>query len=82
MTEAVKTTQFAEIVADVLEVDTDMVTDAAGPDTLPAWTSLRHLQLIVTLEESYQVSFSYQEVRNVRTVGHLRDVLRAKGAPV
>jgi acyl carrier protein len=82
MSEALKTTLFTEVLADVLEVDADLVTDAAGPDTLPAWTSLRHLQLIVTLEESYQVSFSYQEVRNVRTVGQLREVLRAKGAPV
>jgi acyl carrier protein len=74
--------QFVEIVADVLEVGTDLVTDTAGPDTVPAWTSLRHLQLVVTLEEAYQVSFSYQEVRNVRTVGQLRDVLRAKGTPL
>jgi acyl carrier protein len=82
MTEVLKATALTEILADVLEVDGDLVTDTAGPDTLPAWTSLRHLQLIVTIEETYQVSFAYQEVRNLRTVGQLRDVLRAKGAPV
>jgi acyl carrier protein len=82
MTEVLKATAFVEILADVLEVDADLVTDTAGPDTLPAWTSLRHLQVVVTLEETYQVSFSYQEVRNLRTVGQLRDILRTKGAPV
>lgn len=82
MTETVKEVAFVEIVADVLEVGTDEVTDAAGPDTLPAWTSLRHLQLVVTLEEEYRTSFSYQEVRTIRTVGQLRGVLRAKGVPV
>jgi len=71
---------FADIVADVLEVDAATVTDSAGPDTLATWTSLRHLQLVVTLEEVYGLSFSYQEIRNLKSVGAVRDVLRTKGA--
>jgi acyl carrier protein len=70
---------FAGIVAGVLETAPSEVTDAAGPDTLWAWTSLRHLQLIVTLEEAYGVSFSYREIRDIRSIGHLRAVLRTKG---
>jgi acyl carrier protein len=74
--------KFADIVADVLEVDAAMVTDTAGPDTLASWTSLRHLQLVVTLEEAYGLSFSYHEIRNLKSIGSVRDVLRAKGAAV
>jgi acyl carrier protein len=73
---------FAEIVADVLEVDPAEVTDSAGPDTLPKWTSLRHLQLIVTLEEAYGLSFAYREIRDVKSVGHMRAVLRSRGVAV
>lgn len=82
MTTSQNTTRFAEIVADVLEVGPEVVTDTAGPETLEAWTSLRHLELIVTLQEAYGLSFTYQEVRHVTTIGRLRSVLRAKGAPV
>jgi acyl carrier protein len=71
---------FAQIVADVLEVDPGEVTDAAGPDTLPTWTSLRHLQLIVTLEETFGTSFAYHEIRDLRSIGDLRDALAAKTA--
>lgn len=67
------------LVADVLDVDAATVTDDDGPATLPEWTSLRHLQLIVTIEEAYRVSFTYDEVRVVPSIGALRDVLRAKG---
>lgn len=71
---------FAEIVADVLEVDPGEVTDAAGPDTLPTWTSLRHLQLIVTLEETFGISFAYQEIRSLRSIGDVRSALASKTA--
>jgi len=70
---------FAEIVADVLEVEPDQISDPAGPDTLRTWTSLRHLQLVVTLEEAYGVSLSYREIRNVTSIGQLRAALRSRG---
>lgn len=82
MTAAGDQARLTEIVADVLEVDPSAVTDEDGPTTLPEWTSLRHLQLIVTLEEVYQLSFSYQEVRNVESIGRLRAILQVKGALV
>ncbi len=73
---------LTEVVAGVLDVDPDEVTDQSGPDDIPTWTSLRHLQLVVTLEEVYGLSFAFEEIRDVRSVGALRDVLRAKGTEV
>jgi acyl carrier protein len=70
--------QLENIVADVLEVNPSDVSDAAGPETLPSWTSLRHLQLIVTLEEAYGISFAYQEIRDLKCVGDLRRVVLEK----
>ncbi|MEU5943053.1 acyl carrier protein [Micromonospora sp. NPDC047548] len=70
---------LTEVVAGVLEVDPAEVTDESGPDSIGTWTSLRHLQLVVTLEEVYGVSFAFEEIRDVRSVRTLRDVLRAKG---
>lgn len=72
-------TSLTTLVADVLDLDPAGVTDDDGPATLPEWTSLRHLQLVVTLEEAYGISFAFDEVRAVPTVGALRAVLAAKG---
>lgn len=69
---------FEDVVAGVLEVDPAEVTDAAGPETMPTWTSLRHLQLVVTLEEAYGISFSYQEIRGLKSVGEVRRALLVK----
>ncbi|MEU4335357.1 acyl carrier protein [Micromonospora lupini] len=70
---------LTEVVAGVLEVDPAEVTDESGPGSIGTWTSLRHLQLVVTLEEVYGLSFAFEEIRDVRSVGELRTVLRAKG---
>ncbi|MEO6089068.1 MAG: acyl carrier protein [Umezawaea sp.] len=70
---------FAAVVAGVLEVEPIDITDDASQDTLASWTSMRHIQLVVTLEESYGLSFDYEEIRDVRTIRGFRDVLVAKG---
>ncbi|MCG5439534.1 MULTISPECIES: acyl carrier protein [Micromonospora] len=70
---------LTEVVAGVLEVDPAEVTDDSGPQTIGTWTSLRHLQLVVTLEEVYGLSFAFEDIRDVRSVADLRAVLRAKG---
>ena len=71
--------ELVEVVSEVLEVDRADVTDQAGPDTIGTWTSLRHLQLVAALEEVYGLSFTYREIQGVRSVGALRQVLRARG---
>ncbi|MFI6099355.1 acyl carrier protein [Lentzea sp. NPDC051213] len=73
---------FAEVVAGALDVDPAHVVDEAGQDTLASWTSMRHIQLIVTLEEAYGLSFDYEEIGDARTIRAVRDVLRAKGVKV
>ncbi|MGX7829151.1 acyl carrier protein [Actinokineospora sp. 24-640] len=76
------TVEFARVVAGALDVDPALVVDTAGPDTLATWTSMRHIQLIVSLEEAYGLSFDYQQIAGVRTIGDVRGVLRANGAEV
>jgi acyl carrier protein len=72
-------TRLNVLVAEVLDVAPTNVTDEDGPATLPEWTSLRHLELVVTIEEAYGISFAFEEVRAVPNVGALREVLAAKG---
>jgi acyl carrier protein len=68
-----------EIVADVLEVPPSEVTDDFTAGVTPAWTSLRHLQIVSALEEIFHVSFSVDEIVGMRTVADVRRTLRDKG---
>ncbi|MER5770033.1 acyl carrier protein [Streptomyces sp. NPDC001985] len=71
--------QLTEVVGEVLGIDAGRVDDTAHPGGLENWDSLRHLQIIVRLEEVYRVSFSHGELRRLTSVGAIRAVLHGKG---
>ncbi|MGE5291018.1 MAG: acyl carrier protein [Micromonosporaceae bacterium] len=73
-------TEFLHIVAAVLKLDPAELDDGAGPATVGNWTSRKHIELVVTLEEIYGVSFATDEILGIRSVCDLRDTLRGKGA--
>ncbi len=50
--------------------------------SVAAWDSLGHLNLILALEAEFNVSFSPEDVINMRSLGLIRDGLRAQGAQV
>jgi len=72
-------TGFSELVAAVLDVPAADVTDETGPGTHEGWSSIKHLQLIVAVEDNYRLSFSRAEIRSLRTVGDLRKNLVTRG---
>jgi acyl carrier protein len=71
--------ELAGLVAAVLKLGGAEVTDADELATLPGWSSRKHLELVVRLEETYQVSLSAQEAFTVCSVGELRALLRGQG---
>jgi acyl carrier protein len=67
------------LMAELLNVRADDISDAASPLTLPAWDSLNHLKLIVAIEEHFGVTFTTPEVGDIASYRDLKQALRAKG---
>jgi acyl carrier protein len=51
-----------KIISSVFGVSIEQVTDAASPDTIENWDSLRHMNMVVALEEEFDVSFSDDQI--------------------
>ena len=49
----------------VFEVDVESISDDASIDTIENWDSLRHLNLILALEEEFEVTIPDEEVGNL-----------------
>ena len=49
----------------VFEVDESDITEESSADTIDNWDSLRHLNLILALEEEFGVSIPDEEVGNM-----------------
>jgi len=48
--------------ASVFEMDPENIKDDASPETIENWDSLKHMNLIVALEEEFQIEFEDEEI--------------------
>jgi acyl carrier protein len=74
--------QLAAIVSDILEIPLNEVDDDVRPATVANWTSLRHVQLMAAVEETYGIKLAARELRATRSVGKLRELLQTKGIEI
>ncbi len=47
-----------KIMSSVFGISKDLINNESSPDNIENWDSLRHMNLIVSLEEEFGVSFS------------------------
>ena len=51
-----------KIIAETLEIPVTSIDDNASQKTLENWNSLRHLNLIVALEDEFNLSFEPEQI--------------------
>ena len=53
-----------KVMASVLEVDVSQISDDSSMDTISTWDSLRQMNLVLALEESFSVSIPDEDAAN------------------
>jgi acyl carrier protein len=56
-------------VSHIMGVPADQLGDASSPDSIAAWDSLRHMNLMLSLEEEFGVRFSDDQIMTMTSVG-------------
>ena len=67
------------LLADVLQIPIATVTDELSMKDLEAWDSLKHMELIATLENQLDIQLTFDEIVAMRSVGDIKRVLNARG---
>lgn len=57
-----------KIVSQVMKVSVEELSEESSPDTVKAWDSLKHMNLILALEEEFDVTFSDEEIVEMLSV--------------
>lgn len=70
--------KLEELVANVLDVPLAQIRPTTGPGTLMAWNSLKHLEMIATIEEVYNVKLTTREIHRLTSVADIRHILQKK----
>ena len=58
-------------VSQIMGVSTATLTDASSPDSVEAWDSLRHMNLVLALEEEFGVKFSDEQIMTMSNIDRL-----------
>jgi acyl carrier protein len=74
--------RLCQTIAGVLGVPVAEISDVSSPDTIAAWDSLNHLNLVMALESEFGVSLTPEDALEMRTVGLMRAILRKNGVEI
>ncbi|MGE0821935.1 MAG: acyl carrier protein [Candidatus Binatia bacterium] len=66
------------IVADVLSLSVETIGPHDSPETLKRWDSLRHLSIVLAVEQEFAVQFTPEEIEQLVSVGVIAGVLGEK----
>ncbi|HEY1270721.1 MAG TPA: acyl carrier protein [Terriglobales bacterium] len=69
------------IAADVLKVPASQLTGQSSTETIEAWDSVQHLNLVLALEQEFAVQFEPEEIDQMTSVERILKVLEAKLQP-
>lgn len=67
------------VLANVLQIDEDSITDQTSPKNVETWDSLNSLLLITEFEKIFNTNFSLDEVMAIKCVKDIKTLLKKKG---
>jgi len=70
--------QVRRMAADVLQVPENRITPQSSPDTTENWDSVHHLDLVLALEQAFNVQFEPEEIDHMKSIGQIVEVLESK----
>jgi acyl carrier protein len=54
--------RIKKVMSDVFNIGVDSINNDSSPDNIENWDSLKHMNLIVALEEEFEVEFDDEEI--------------------
>ncbi|OGA03354.1 MAG: hypothetical protein A3I00_07845 [Betaproteobacteria bacterium RIFCSPLOWO2_02_FULL_64_12] len=70
--------RIRRIAASVLRVSPARLDAAASSETIETWDSLRHLNLVLALEEDFDLRFTVEDVGRMRTLGEMVKLIQSR----
>lgn len=64
-----------EVFRDVFDDESIVVTDTTTANDIEDWDSLEHINLIVAIENKFNIKFKMSEVTGLKNVGEMADVI-------
>ena len=67
------------VVASTLKIDPSMLSEESNAKNTPNWDSLRHIELMMSVESFFGVPFTLAEIAGMQNLGDMQALLKDKG---
>jgi acyl carrier protein len=71
-----------DVFSEGLGVPRERLSDETSPDNTSEWDSLAAMTLVTLLEERFSLELTTAEIMRMRSIGAVRQTLRARGVSV
>lgn len=68
--------EVKEILAKVLEIDIATIFDNANQKDIAKWDSLQHLNLIVEIEDKYDISIDPEDISEMLSIDKIIEIIK------
>ncbi len=70
--------ELQQLLAEVFEIRQDEIAENLTSEDVDNWDSLKQMDLVVSLENKYNIALSFEEIVKISSVKDIIDVLSAK----
>ena len=70
--------QIRTIASDIFGVSADKITPASTPETIETWDSIQHLNLVLALEEKFELQLAPEEIEQMKSMGEVIKLVEGK----
>lgn len=71
-----------EVIAGILSIDPKTLSEESNALNTPNWDSLRHIEIMLAVENAFGVRFSMPEMVSMQNIGDMRKLISEKGATI
>ena len=68
------------LMADLLQLKPEQITDALAMRETETWDSLKHMEVIVTIEKTFNLELTFDEIVAMRTFGEIKRIVASRSA--
>ena len=70
--------RIKNVMSAVFEIPVNKIKGNASPDTIESWDSLKHMNLVIALEEEFEIEFINDEINEMMNFALIKSVLMGK----
>jgi acyl carrier protein len=70
--------QVRGMASDLFGIPTNQITMASSPESIEAWDSVQHLNLVLALEQKFNLQLSPQEIEQMKNMGDIARLVEGK----